>query len=167
MGFAVTVACDARYDHEVHHYIHFLEINLPLAERNIHDVFDEVVSLAGRWQSMCNGLKLLPSDRDSIALKCHNDPENCLMEVMNKWLQKSYDTERHGPPTWQMLVAAVASCAGGNNPALAKEIAENHQSKDFKKYSSVANCVGRVICQIPDTIYYRTHKIPSKTLKFQ
>ena len=83
---------------------------------------------------MCNGLKLLPSDRDAIAITYPNNPENCLMEVMVKWLQRSYDTERYGPPTWQKLVAAVANRTGGANPALAKQIAESHQGEETYNY---------------------------------
>ena len=86
---------------------------------------------------MCNGLKLLPSDREVIAISYSHNPENCLMEVMVKWLQKSYDTERYGPPTWKMLVAAVGNRTGGANPALAKEIAEKHQGEDFTELSVV------------------------------
>ena len=108
-------------------------INLPPAEGDIHDVFDEVEGLAGRWQNMCIHLGLRPSDRDIIGGKFQLDPTYCLMEVLVKWLRKSYDTERYGPPTWRSLVAAVANPTGGDNPALAKQIAENHQGKDFDK----------------------------------
>ena len=88
------------------------------------------MSLAGRWPSISFALRLLPSDKDTIARGCHDIPGDCLREVLSKWLQRCYDTNRHGPPTWQVLVAAVANSAGGDNPGLAKQIAENHQSKD-------------------------------------
>ena len=35
---------------------------------------------------------------------------------------------RFGKPTWKRLVEAVEDCVGGNNPALAQEIARNHPS---------------------------------------
>ena len=100
------------------------------------------MSLAGRWPSICIALRLLPSNRDTIARGCHDVTEECLMEVLIKWLQRCYDTKRHGPPTWQMLVAAVANSAGGDNPALAKQIAENHQGEDT--HTCMANSISIV-----------------------
>ena len=108
-------------------------IDLPPAEGDIRDVFDEVEGLAGRWQNMCIRLGLRPSDRDIIGRKFQLDPTDCLMEVLVMWLRKSYDTERYGRPTWRALVAAVANRTGGANPALAKQIAENHQGEDFEE----------------------------------
>ena len=95
-------------------------------EGDIFDVFEEVVSLAGRWTNVCFALRLLPSHEDTIAKSCNGIPEDCLRKVLSKWLQRCYDTTRHGPPTWQMLVAAVGNSAGGDNPGLAKEIARSH-----------------------------------------
>ena len=84
------------------------------------------MSLAGRWPSISFALRLLPSDKDTIARSCRDIPGDCLREVLSKWLQRCYDTKKYGPPTWQMLVAAVANSAGGDNPGLAREIARNH-----------------------------------------
>ena len=96
----------------------------------MRDVLDEVETLAGRWQQICIVLGLLPSDRDTIARHCHDNPKDCLMEVLIKWLQKGGDSTKHGPPTWQMLVAAVAKPVGGDNPRLAEQIARRHQGGD-------------------------------------
>ena len=38
------------------------------------------------------------------------------------WLHQMYDTKKHGPPTWEMLVEAVSKDIGGNNKALAKKL---------------------------------------------
>ena len=92
------------------------------------------MSLAGRWPSICIVLRLLPSDRDTIARDCRDVPRDCLMEVLIKWLQRCYDTTRYGPPTWRMLVAAVANSVGGDNPGLAREIARNHPGEDIYTY---------------------------------
>ncbi len=48
------------------------------------------------------------------------------MQVLCKWLQKAYKVDRYGEPTWKMLSEAAASRAGGDNPALAEEIAKRH-----------------------------------------
>ena len=109
-------------------------INLPPAEKDIRYVFDEVENLAGRWEGMCIHLGLPPSDIETIAIKHHHDSNDCLMGVLIKWLKMSYDTQEQGQPTWQMLIAAVANHSGGNNPALAKQIAEKHQGEDLSSY---------------------------------
>ena len=89
-----------------------------------------MASLAGQWPSISFALRLLPSDKDTIARSCRDIPGDCLREVLSKWLQRCYDTTRHGPPTWRMLVAAVANSAGGDNPGLARGIARSHPGKD-------------------------------------
>ena len=116
-------------------------INLPPAEKDIRNVFDEVESLAGRWEGMCIHLGLPPSDIDTIAKKYHHDPDDCLMGVLIKWLKMSYDTQEHGQPTWQMLVAAVANRTGGKNPALAKQIAEKHPGEASTSYSYTSDVI--------------------------
>ena len=50
--------------------------------------------------------------------------EDNLIEVLTLWLNKNYDTERLGEPTWELLARAVGHRAGGNNPALAQKIRE-------------------------------------------
>ena len=89
-------------------------------------MLDEVIDLAGRWTSMCTALRLKASAEDTIASQYFHNHGDCLKAVLRKWLRKEYDTEKHGLPTWRKLVEAVAKPAGGNNPDLAKEIAEKH-----------------------------------------
>ena len=93
----------------------------------MYDVYSEVIGLAGRWQGMCFALRLMPSDESAINTMYPGNPNDCLRAVLTKWLQKGYDYQKHGPPTWGMLVKAVADPAGGDNIALAEEIARNHQ----------------------------------------
>ena len=75
---------------------------------------------------MCFALGLRPAVAETI-FATHVDPEQCLREVIIRWLRKTYDVDRHGPPTWRTLVKAVSDKAGGNNPALAEGIAKEHQ----------------------------------------
>ena len=105
-------------------------IDLHPAVGDICDVLNEVESLAGRWEGMCIHLGLPPSDIEATAKKYHHDPPECLTGVLIKWVKMSYDTQNHDPPSWRALVAAVANRTGGNNPALAKQIANNHQGED-------------------------------------
>lgn len=55
-----------------------------------------------------------------------HDTEQALNDVLLLWLNKQYNVERFGPPTWRMLVEAVNKKSGGNNYELAKQIASNH-----------------------------------------
>ena len=97
-----------------------------LAEDDTRGVYREVISLAGRWSGMCLALGLLPSDKEAIAAAHPGNPHDCLQMVVVKWLQKSYNFQRYGIPTWRMLVEAVDDPAGGNNSALAEAIAKKH-----------------------------------------
>ena len=107
--------------------IHYSAIlSVYLAEKDTRDVYREVVGLAGKWSDMCLALGLLPSDMSAIEAAHPGNPHGCLRAVVVKWLQKSYDYQRHGPPTWQMLVEAVGDPAGGYNCALAEAIARKH-----------------------------------------
>ena len=75
---------------------------------------------------MCLALRLRPSDRSKIAAAHRGNPHGCLQAVVVKWLQKGYDYQLCGPPTWRMLVESVGDPAGGNDTALAEAIANRH-----------------------------------------
>ena len=96
------------------------------AEEETHDVYSEVVDLAGSWSSICQALRLLPSDQSAIEAAHPGNPHKCLQAVVVKWLQKSYNYQKFGSPTWRMLVEAVGDPAGGNNVTLAETIAKKH-----------------------------------------
>ena len=74
------------------------------------------------------GLRLKPKDVQSIDKE---DPSRALSKVVEMWLQQQYNVQRHGPPTWQMLVKAVDSPAGGNDHTLAKKIASKHPASKY------------------------------------
>ena len=62
-----------------------------------------------------------------------DDCNHCLRMVLCKWLQKSYEYSKYGPPTWRMLVKAVDDPFGGNNCALAETIASKHPGMHVHK----------------------------------
>ena len=97
------------------------------AEDDMQDVYRAVLDLAGIWRDMCSALGLRPAVVDTIAATCCGNSKQCLREVIVRWLRKTYDVDRHGLPTWRTLVKAVSDKAGGNNPALAEEIAKDHK----------------------------------------
>ena len=100
------------------------------AEEDISDVLHEVDGLAGRWSDMCLVLGL-HSLENKIKAEHSKNPSDCLRAVVDKWLQKNYNCERFGSPTWKTLVKAVADPLGGANIALAENIAKKHISKCF------------------------------------
>ena len=83
----------------------------------------ELISATARWKHIGLALRLNPSQLKKIE-KENRDLEDCVTEMATLWLQKSYNTERFGEPSWELLAAAVADPAGGNNPALGEEIAK-------------------------------------------
>ena len=95
-------------------------------EEDTYDVYSEVVGLAGRWSNMCLALRLLPSDRSKIEAANPGNPDECLKAAIVMWLQKCYNFQKFGSPTWRMVVKAVGDPAGGNNSALAETIAKKH-----------------------------------------
>ena len=51
-------------------------------------------------------------------LKVENpDTEDFLIAVQTNWLKKMYDVQKFGEPSWEILVKAVDSRAGGRNHA--------------------------------------------------
>ena len=81
--------------------------------------------MTSRWKELGLALRLRPADLQTIETH-RTDPNSCLTDVLTKWLQQNYNTDRFGLPSWKLLVNAVAHCIGGNNPALARQIATKH-----------------------------------------
>jgi len=96
------------------------------ADDNLFEVYKEVLTLAYRWSDLCFALHL-PISHETIRKENQaEDCNRCLRMVLKKWLQKSYNYQRYGPPTWRMLVKAVGDPFGGNDTALAEAIAKKH-----------------------------------------
>ena len=82
----------------------------------------ELEPVVDRWKHIGLALRLDPDQVKRIE-RDNRDPEDCLTEVLTLWLKRNYNTERFGEPSWGMLARAVGHRSGGNNPALAGEIA--------------------------------------------
>ena len=102
---------------------------------DLYEVNSELVDVAGRWRNI--GLALhLKDPKLSIIQDNNSDVTTRLTDMLRQWLNKTYDVERFGQPSWQMLAEAVRSPAGGNNPALAAQIEEKHGGIGRPGYSS-------------------------------
>ena len=63
---------------------------------------------------------------NTIETANHHDPTACLTSMVTQWLNKNYNVEKFGEPTWRWLVEAVGDPAGGANMAIASNIARSH-----------------------------------------
>ena len=90
-------------------------------------MYREVYTLAPRWSDISFALYLPLSQQQTIRKESRvDDSAHCLRLVLNKWLQKCYNYDKYGCPTWRMLVEAVGDPFGGNDTALAEAIAKKH-----------------------------------------
>ena len=105
---------------------HCFPLETPLTYAAIDDLIDvksELLPVVARWKDIGLALRLDPSQLDEIESNNRN-ASDCLTKVLTLWLKKAYNTERFGEPSWELLARAVVNPAGGNNPALAEEIAK-------------------------------------------
>lgn len=75
-----------------------------------------------------------------IADNSKHVPSTALFRVLREWLNRNYDDTKYGPPTLRMLVVAVSLPIGGDNYALARNIAEKKLSRDTGNNSVVLYC---------------------------
>ena len=107
-------------------------------EDDLSLVFDALLPVSAKWSMLCCHLGLRASLLGIIKKNHPGDVNQCLLEGLLQWVQRNYNTEKHGPPTWRSLVAAVDNSSGGDNHKLALEIAEKHQGEcDYFHYFSV------------------------------
>ena len=98
-----------------------------LVEDDFQDVRDAVGrDLDGVWRDFGSALGISPSAIKGVAVAHPGDPGQCLFDILHKWVQKDYNYQKFGPPSWRTLVKAVGSSVGGQNPAQAEKIARTH-----------------------------------------
>ena len=101
---------------------------------DINDLFDvkcELLHVAHNWKGVGEALRLNPALLNRIQADHPGDVIKCLTAVLTKWLNELYDTSRFGPPSWKLLVAAVADPAGGNDLVLAEQIAQKYNIGNY------------------------------------
>ena len=103
--------------------IHFVNSwTLYIDEDDLSCVIKEIASIPSQYYySLGRSLKLKVSDLRNICDEYPTDAlaERVLEDVLLLWLNKEYNVDRFGLPTWRMLVEAVDD----KNHELAKEIA--------------------------------------------
>ena len=88
---------------------------------DLYDVITELEDVAGKWRGIGLALRLHNPDLRKIATE-QKDVIDFLRDMLELWLNKSYDVIKYGEPSWQMLENAVRARAGGSNPAVADQI---------------------------------------------
>ena len=95
--------------------------HVAVGSNDLYIVMTEVISVAARWKNLGLALILYPYKLDVVEGE-NRRMEDCLTQVLTLWLKKTYDYERFGDPSWQLLPRAVGDPVGGDNPALAEKI---------------------------------------------
>ena len=90
------------------------------------EVESEVLDIASKWEGFGRALHIPPAKLSIIKAEPGSTLESCLSSTLSEFLKKNYEWETYGEPSWRLIVTAVAHRAGGNNEALALEIARNH-----------------------------------------
>ena len=90
------------------------------------DILTEMMPVASSWKAIGTGLRIDPGRLETIQDSNSGKPKECLSEMLTCWLNRNYNVERFGEPTWQSVVKVVAHPAAGDNCALALNIAKQH-----------------------------------------
>ena len=93
-------------------------------EDDFRDICRELVSIKAKYYQLGVELGLPAGELDAIRKDYAVD--QAFNEVILRWLRQQYNVARFGHPSWKRLGEAVKSPIGGNNPALAVEIAASH-----------------------------------------
>ena len=82
--------------------------------------------MAGSWKAIGTALRIDSGHLNVIQKDNPGNSKECLLEMLTCWLNRNYNVERFGEPTWRAVVKVVAHPAAGHNCALALNIAEQH-----------------------------------------
>lgn len=94
----------------------------------MHDLLKALVDVSAKWKVIGVAFRLKSGKLKEIAASNQTgNPSDCLYEVLVNWVNRNYNTERFGEPTWRRVVEVVADSSAGDNAALARTIAMDHQ----------------------------------------
>ena len=104
-------------------------------EESAADIKKETISLAARFHPVGEVLGLPVSELEKVREDIPRNCDQAFSRVIDTWLKLLYDVKKHGRPSWKKFAEAVASTAGGRNPALARKIAAAHPGKNDQHQS--------------------------------
>ena len=91
-----------------------------LCKRDLKAVRGKVLSVASKWYDVGLELDLSADELDAIKMANHDDPKDCLRDLISVWLSR-IDLK----PTWRALSSALRNPAVGQQ-ALADTIEQHH-----------------------------------------
>ena len=96
-------------------FLHYIGID------DLFDVKVKVLPVAARWRDIGLALRISDSKLETIEAN-KSDVRDRLTDMLRLWLNRAYNVEKYGEPSWQSLREAVRSPAGGDSPASADDI---------------------------------------------
>ena len=119
----------------------FIRPCLPLkGDDDRHNILTKMMPVADSWKAIGTGLGIASGRLNTIQDSNSGKPRERLLEVLTCWLNRNYNVERFGEPTWRAVVKVVAHPAGGDNHALALNIAKQHPGNSWLLYLKYACC---------------------------
>lgn len=87
------------------------------------DVYEAVKPFSANSRQIGIYLGLRTYTMNTIKENSDKSVITCLEQVLQYWLSKGYNYERHGVPCWRKVCTAIKK---GGDPALAEKIAQEH-----------------------------------------
>ena len=88
---------------------------------DLFEAVSKLIPVATKWRNIGLALRLDHHQLSAVETS-RSDTNDCLIDMLLLWLNKTYNVEKHGEPTWQRLSDAVRHPAGGNNPSVADSL---------------------------------------------
>ena len=77
--------------------------------------------MAAKWRKIGLALGLSDAKLETIEAS-KSDVSDRLTDMLRLWLNRAYNVEKYGEPSWETLKKAVRSPVGGNCPAIADKM---------------------------------------------
>ena len=109
----------------IHMHMHYYCFKFFSDEDSWNDVIIACSSLAAKWQQMSGfmglPLKTIRKIRDSYP----NDSATSWNKALMQWILQEYNTQKHGLPSWKLLLKAISRV----DQPLFEKLAKEHQLK--------------------------------------
>ncbi|CAI8035374.1 Ankyrin-3 [Geodia barretti] len=107
-----------------------------LSLEDCFEVESEVMDIVHRWRQFGGALRIRQAKLEEIKAGSGSVPRECLTKTVQEFLNKNYEWQEHGQPSWRQVVIAVGHKAGGSDTELALQIANDHPMKAPSKKKS-------------------------------
>lgn len=105
--------------------MYFLVLVCNTDDDDLSSIYNAVRPLSAHWYSLGCSLGLPPSLMDKIQQDVVNDADKCLIKCLQNWLDRNFNHEKNGAPSWRRLVKAISNT--GHNQKLAAALLDQHK----------------------------------------